>query len=111
MCTRASVSRVVLTWLIFCNFLFSSSLGTPLPHPPTLTSSPVQLQRRDGYILSNNTVTGELSAIDPSTLQLIPQGPATDGGGTGFNAPAAIWVVFVLLVGLPLSFAGFRGCA
>ncbi|EKM81252.1 hypothetical protein AGABI1DRAFT_72143 [Agaricus bisporus var. burnettii JB137-S8] len=61
------------------------------------------------FILSNNTLTGNLTAVDPTTRQAIPQGPATDGSGNGFDVPAIIWMVFSLVVGFPLALFGIRG--
>lgn len=105
---RALVSQLILPCLLFI-FFISSALATPLPHTHPLLSSSSQLVPRDHYILRNNTLTGELHAINPDTLELIPQGPATDGSGKDLNAPAVIWMVFALLVGVPLSFSGYRG--
>ncbi|KAJ3571731.1 hypothetical protein NP233_g3559 [Leucocoprinus birnbaumii] len=50
-----------------------------------------------------------LTAINPNTNTPVPQGPSTDGSGQNFNAPAAIWMIFTLVTGIPLTFAGFRG--
>jgi len=67
------------------------------------------LQSRDRYILRNDTLSGQLIAINPNTLQPVPQGLSTDGSGQGFNAPAVIWIALVLAVGVSLSFVGLRG--
>lgn len=63
--------------------------------------------RRENFIIVNNT--GTLSVLNPDTRLPIPQGSATDAGGTGFNIPASIWLSFSFVVGLPMWFAGFRG--
>jgi len=90
-------------------------MSTPVlaaPFPKILSRPPTNmtcLQARDRYILRNDTLSGQLIAINPNTLQPVPQGLSTDGSGQGFNAPAVIWMVLVLAIGVPLSFAGLRG--
>lgn len=90
-------------------------MSTPVlaaPFPKILSRPPTNmtcLQARDRYILRNDTLSGQLIAINPNTLQPVPQGLSTDGSGQGFNAPAVIWIVLVLAIGVPLSFAGLRG--
>lgn len=106
---RASVSHLALSCLFFI-FMISSVLATPLPHTFTLSSSSAtHLQLRDRYFLNNNTITGQLTAINPNTRAPVPQAPSTNGSGQNLDAPAAIWIVFTLVTGVPLSFAGFRG--
>jgi hypothetical protein len=61
----------------------------------------------DRYIIDHTT--GTLQIINPATDAFIPQGPATDGGGTKFDVPALLWLVFSFVFGLPMSLAGFRG--
>lgn len=61
----------------------------------------------DRYIIDNTT--GTLQVIDPVTETFIPQGPATDAGGTDFDASAVLWLVFSFCFGPPMSFAGIRG--
>jgi len=56
-----------------------------------------------------NNATGTLQAFDPNTQQVIPQGPATDGSGSGFDPTALIWIVFTLVIGVPMAVAGIRG--
>ncbi len=60
----------------------------------------------DGYQYQNES--GVISVFDDGTGQFIPQGSATDGGGVRFNAPAVLWLLFGLFVGLPLSGTGVR---
>ncbi|KAF9448278.1 hypothetical protein P691DRAFT_669802 [Macrolepiota fuliginosa MF-IS2] len=88
--------------------MVSTVLAIPLSDTPSSTNSP-HLQSRDRYILKNDTFTGKLRAFNPTTLQPVAQGPATDGSGEGLGAPVIIWMVFTLLVGVPLSLVGFRG--
>ncbi|KAF8652290.1 hypothetical protein AX16_004478 [Volvariella volvacea WC 439] len=91
-------------------FLLSLTL-TPcraLPPLPAPIFSPFLFIRRDeDFVINNNT--GTVQVFDPSTQETIPQATATDGGGNGFDAPAILWLVFALLVGLPMALAGFRG--
>ncbi|KAK7036524.1 hypothetical protein VNI00_011721 [Paramarasmius palmivorus] len=60
-------------------------------------------------IIINTTPDGSTVVIDPSTQQVIPQGPATDGSGKDFDTPALIWIVYCIALGLPLALAGIRG--
>jgi len=66
------------------------------------------LHRRRGPLIIANT-TGQPTVIDPTTRASVAQGPATDAGGMGYNAPALIWIAFSFVVGLPMAFAGIRG--
>lgn len=94
--------------LLFHFFMVSFVLATPpsalFPH-----RHPHHSLETRAFILSNNTLTGNLTAVDPTTRQAIPQGPATDGSGNGFDVPAIIWMVFSLVVGFPLALFGIRG--
>ncbi|KAF5383418.1 hypothetical protein D9757_006165 [Collybiopsis confluens] len=38
-----------------------------------------------------------------------PNGPGTDGSGSVFSLPAVIWIIFSLVIGLPLAVSGIRG--
>lgn len=77
----------------------SSALASSPPSPPTLS--------RRGFVITN--VTGTRQVINPDTRQLIPQTPASDAGGSGFDVTAVLWIVFGLLTGLPMALAGMRG--
>lgn len=56
-----------------------------------------------------------ISPIGESPLSLPVPGDTfsqvsySDGGGSDYNAPAILWIVFASLLGLPLSIAGVRG--
>lgn len=60
----------------------------------------------DGYQYQNES--GVLSIYDNGKDSFITQGVATDGGGVGSNAPAILWILFGVFVGVPLSGAGIR---
>ena len=47
--------------------------------------------------------------VNPVTGMEIVQGFATDGGGVGYDAPAILWIIITLVLGLPLAAAGVRG--
>ena len=49
------------------------------------------------FLLS--TTSGNATILDPTTGETVAQGAASDGAGAGFDAPAALWVVFALVVG------------
>jgi len=96
----ASVRLQLLYWLVFCN-IFTSALSLPF-----IPLSVPQLVPR-GVVVNNSS--GTIRVFDSSTDQPIPQGPATDGGGTNFSVPAVIWLAFCFVIGAPMAFAGVRG--
>jgi len=89
--------------LLFC-CLFS--LTTASASPFIIPHDPPRLAPRE-FIVNNNT--GTLEIFNPDLRQVIPQGRATDGGGTGFDLPAILWIAFTIMVGLPMAVAGIRG--
>ncbi|TFK45051.1 hypothetical protein BDQ12DRAFT_674032 [Crucibulum laeve] len=109
MAANASASFAIpLLWLLLLSVVCVVS-ASPILHLPNSPSS-VQhylIPRAAGFILNNSTGVPEV--FDPVTRVPIPQGSASDGSGTGFDAPAAIWLAFSFVVGLPMAFAGFRG--
>ena len=59
-----------------------------------------------GAIVTTLPGSGNLTVFDPTTLQPIPQFPATDGGSGMLNT--IIWSLFGILVGAPLGLGGVR---
>jgi len=101
---RPLIHLAILAWLFAC--IFNVSLATPVRLTSFHSSTSTLLSSRD---VEFNNVTGTLQVFNPANKQLIPQGPASDGGGSGFDAPAILWLVFSFLVGIPLAVAGIRG--
>ncbi|KAI0359559.1 hypothetical protein OH77DRAFT_1387263, partial [Trametes cingulata] len=64
-------------------------------------------KRMDPTIVTSADGTNT-TVLNPSTNEVIAQGPATDGGGVDFSVPAIIWLAFVFTVGAPLALAGIR---
>jgi len=98
----AAAARLrMLLWFFLCQSLtiVLASPITPLPSHHLLP--------RNGAIINN--VTGDPEVFNPSTGQLVSQGPATDGGGTGFSPAAILWIAFCFLLGIPIASAGIRG--
>lgn len=56
-----------------------------------------------------NNASGVLEIFNPTTDLPIAQGAASDGGGTDFSLPALVWIIFTIVVGLPMAVAGIRG--
>jgi hypothetical protein len=54
-------------------------------------------------------INGNITVFDPTTQLPIPQGPGSDGGGSGFSIPALLWIGFCIVMGIPLTAAGIRG--
>lgn len=90
-----------LFWTILSSFA-TTTLAAPfaLPEPRTLVP-------RGKFVFNN--VTGTPLIFNPATMQPIPQGLATDGGGTDFSPAALLWLAFCFLVGVPMALAGIRG--
>ena len=80
-----------------------SDLGLLLGHD---THPATQFWKRVTPVVVSSQAGDNTTVINPSTDQVIAQGPGTDGGGSG---PAAIiWLVFVFVVGIPLALTGVR---
>lgn len=62
---------------------------------------------RAGIIV--NDADGNLVIFNSQTNQVITQGVASDGGGSGFDAAALVWIVLLYVTGVPLAIAGVRG--
>lgn len=80
--------------LVPAPFLARDSL---VPHAPLLA--------RDAKVV--NTTAG-LQVVDGEG-NTVAQGSASDGGGSGRDVPAIIWMGGTLAVGVPLLLAGIRG--
>ena len=88
---------------------FLSSLANlvlPSPIPPSSFLNRHFLRHADVTI---NDAGGTITVFNSQTMALIPQVAATDGGGSGLNIAAALWITFSILVGGPLGVAGIRG--
>ncbi|CCM05218.1 uncharacterized protein FIBRA_07428 [Fibroporia radiculosa] len=83
-----------LTWLLLS--IVNSAYASPLSYNFSPRTDP------SVSTASNGTVT----VTDPATGSAIPQGTASDGSGSGLSAVAIIWIVYCLLLGVPLTFCG-----
>lgn len=91
--------------LSFCVLFAAVTTAACLPHSSQqLPHSPFS-KRHD---LISKFDNGTFFVPDPVTQQPLPQGSASDGGGSGFDAPAIIWLVWSFAVGGPLLLAGIR---
>jgi len=106
---------VLLNVILLSSFLTTSSAspldGTmsymrrdpstfPSRNPSGGSTQPIFLRELNSFAASHSNNGVLLNATQAS---------ASDGSGTGFDAPATIWIVFAFLVGLPMTFAGYRG--
>lgn len=98
----AALARLQLLVLTSCLLLVTTTSASPIGQPwlPSHLSA-----RSDPVITAEN---GTMYAIDPSTMEPVPQGPASDGSGVDLNASALIWLVWSFVVGVPLALAGIR---
>ncbi|KAJ3999372.1 hypothetical protein F5050DRAFT_981898 [Lentinula boryana] len=92
---------LALWWLL-------SQLSAVVFAKPVSPIAPDIYARRTDPVVSHS-LNGSIIILDPSTQQTIPQGPGTDGCGAGFSFPAIVWIVFLLVIGIPLAVAGIRG--
>ncbi|KAH9920922.1 uncharacterized protein B0H18DRAFT_880613 [Fomitopsis serialis] len=85
-------------------WLFLSAASPVHGVPATLPGLHVLSPRADLQVnvSSNGTVTVS------NGNETIAQGFATDGGGSGFDASAVLWIVYCFLLGVPLAFGGVR---
>jgi hypothetical protein len=101
--------RPLLTYAWFllsvANFIFAS----PITLSSTSATARDILHARDRSAVTINDAGDSIVVFNSQTQQVIPQGSASDGGGTGFDAVAALWVVLSFLLGTPLAVAGIRG--
>lgn len=91
----------------------------PSPHFPSSLSSLSSLSsrstlhpagplvKREKYILGHDA-DGNLRAVSEGTREPIEQAPATNGAGSGFDAPAVMWLGFCIVVGAPMMLVGYR---
>ncbi|OBZ69550.1 hypothetical protein A0H81_10284 [Grifola frondosa] len=79
--------------------------GSPTYTPPLDGWQP---WKRTFTPILNTTSDGNTTVLNPTTLQPIPQGSASDGSGTDFSAEAIIWLAFCFAVGVPLAFVGIK---
>jgi hypothetical protein len=101
--------RPLLTyaWFLlgFLNIIFAS----PIRISPDSVNSHDVLSARGRSDVIINDADGSVAVFNSQTQQLIPQGSGSDGAGTGFDAPAVLWIVLLFLLGVPLAVAGIRG--
>lgn len=109
----AAACAVRLCFLVTYIWLLSGLLNDAFASPTRLVASPIDyfgvLRTRDRPGVTINDASGSLTVFNSQTQQPIAQGAASDGGGSNFDAPAAMWIAFVFLVGTPLAVAGIRG--
>jgi len=102
-------SRPLLTYVWFFLNLVNVILASPIGLSSNFANSHYILRPRDRSGVIINDADGSVAVFNSQTQQLIPQGSASDGGGSGFGAPAVLWVVVLFILGVPLAVAGIRG--
>ena len=83
----------------------STCLSVGLMLASFTTASPVG--RRDS-LREVEYPNGTILVLDTTTKMYIPQGSASDGSGDAFSAMAIIWIVYALVVGVPLALGSTR---
>jgi len=101
MAAAVRLSPLLLLWLVA---YLTSALVYASPVTPNY--APSLFPRADAII---KEVNGEVQVFGTSDNQIVPQGPASDGAGSGFNGPAILWIGITTVLGLPLALAGVRG--
>lgn len=101
--TAAPRLDVLLSLWLLLSLILNEALATP----HSLHAANIYARKVDPVISYSSN--GSVSVLDPTTEEPIPQGPGTDGSGSNFSLPAVIWLVFLLVIGVPLAVAGIRG--
>ncbi|KIM82473.1 hypothetical protein PILCRDRAFT_820332 [Piloderma croceum F 1598] len=99
----------LLTYVWFLLNFVNAILASPIAPSFGSTESHHTLHARDRSGVIINDADGGVVVFNSQTQQPIPQGSASDGGGSGFNTPAVLWIVLLFLLGVPLAVAGIRG--
>jgi hypothetical protein len=99
----------LLTYVWFLLNVVNAILASPIAPSSGSTKSHYILHARDRSGVIINDADGGIAVFNSQTQQPIPQGGASDGGGSGFNTPAVLWIVLLFLLGVPLAVAGIRG--
>ncbi|KAA1476483.1 hypothetical protein DENSPDRAFT_514351 [Dentipellis sp. KUC8613] len=103
----ASNHSTLLSLIIILHSFSSSAYAAPVLSP--FISFP--LAPRSNAFVTTNPLNGSIEVLDSNTKQVIPQVPATDGGGAEgtLALPAILWIVVCATFGFPLLSAGVRG--
>jgi len=101
--------RPLLTYAWFFLSLVNVIFASPIILPSHSANSRDILHARDRSGVIINDATGNIVVFDSQTQQVISQGSASDGSGSGFDAAAVLWMVLSFLIGIPLGVAGIRG--
>lgn len=112
MVANLHLERLSGQFLFYLTYIFLAALAIPgvaaEENTIVATNGEVLQALQDpnvAFLNSNGTIT----VYSPITGQEIPQGLASDGGGSGFSSCAIAWIAFSFTVGAPLLFLGFRG--
>ena len=112
MVANLHLERLSGQFLFYLTYIFLAALAIPgvaaEGNTIVATNGEVLQALQDpnvAFLNSNGTIT----VYSPITGQEIPQGLASDGGGSGFSSCAIAWIAFSFTVGAPLLFLGFRG--
>ncbi|KAL4071270.1 hypothetical protein V8B97DRAFT_1871158 [Scleroderma yunnanense] len=100
-----------LFFYLICLFLATLVISGVAANDDTIvtTDGHVLQDLQDPNVAFLDSGNGTVTVYSPITGQEIPQGLASDGGGSGFSACAIAWIAFSFAVGAPLLFLGVRG--
>lgn len=99
-----------LLYFLSCAFLAALAIpGAAAQYDTIVASNGEILQRLQDPNVAFINSNGTIIIYSLTTGEEIPQGLATDGSGSGFDACAIAWIVFSFMVGIPLLFLGIRG--
>lgn len=94
----ATAVRLVVPWA----WLFLSAASPVHAIPAMMSGMAVLVAREDLKV--NVSSDGIVTVWNGNTT--IAQGAATDGGGTGYDAAAVLWIIYCFLLGVPLVVGG-----
>ncbi|CDO74713.1 hypothetical protein BN946_scf184847.g21 [Trametes cinnabarina] len=98
----------VLSYLLVFFSLASNVSSLPTAPAASIVFPEARYWKRVDPVVVTSEDGANVTVIDPSTNQEIPQGSATDGGGVDFSVTAIVWLAFVFAVGAPIALAGIR---
>lgn len=109
-CFRLRLLSSQFLYYLSCAFLAALAIpGAAAKYDTIVASNGEILQRLQDPNVAFIDSNGTIIVYSLTTGEEIPQGLASDGSGSGFNACALAWIVFSFTVGLPLLFLGVRG--
>lgn len=109
-CFRLKCLSSQFLYYLSCALLAALAIpGAAAKYDTIVASNGEVLQRLQDPDVAFTNSNGTIIIYSLTTGEEIPQGLASDGSGSGFDACAIAWIAFSFTVGVPLLFLGIRG--